>query len=165
MGYFLRAKLAVAWRLRSSDPDIWSKTIASVQQTLSNHLTHVQSSPWRSLPELTNKVQCHQCPSRLQNLGPQKNHFFGGHLGEIGWSTIELLPMPTSFLVFFGPTFHFSQASWRILDQLVISRQYKFLSFQDGVFCPGSCPAQAWSVGCILEVMHDLNKYESNSAA
>ncbi|XP_006816107.1 glycogen debranching enzyme-like [Saccoglossus kowalevskii] len=79
MGYFLRAKLHFA----KDKPDLLDKTVQFIQQTLSAHQVEMEKSPWRGLPELTNK---------------------------------------------------------------------------DGVKCTDSCPTQAWSMGCILDVLYDLDK-------
>lgn len=32
------------------------------------------------------------------------------------------------------------------------------LTNRNGSFCPGSCPSQAWSVGCFTEVLEHLNQ-------
>jgi glycogen debranching enzyme len=32
------------------------------------------------------------------------------------------------------------------------------LTNRDGRFCPGSCPSQAWSVGCFIETLEILNQ-------
>ncbi|XP_013788202.2 glycogen debranching enzyme-like [Limulus polyphemus] len=32
------------------------------------------------------------------------------------------------------------------------------LTNKDGAFCPGSCPIQAWSHACLLDVLYDLDK-------
>ncbi len=100
MGYFLRAKLVTARRLRSGDAEIWPRVVREVKGALGEHWDYLKKSPWRSLPELTNKV----CQVALSFNFP--------------------LPM--------------------------------FPSFQDGAHCDASCLAQAWSVGCILEVLQLL---------
>uniref|UniRef100_A0A914X3C5 Glycogen debranching enzyme C-terminal domain-containing protein n=1 Tax=Plectus sambesii TaxID=2011161 RepID=A0A914X3C5_9BILA len=83
-GFFLRAQLAVAWRLREKHGEVWEETLTKVKHKLGAFWVHLQKSPWRSLPELTNS---------------------------------------------------------------------------GGAECGGSCPAQAWSVGCILETVADLDHY------
>ncbi|CAH1775348.1 unnamed protein product [Owenia fusiformis] len=83
VGFFLRAKLHFAKILEQSQPGILDSTIKFVRSTLTMHHIAIQSSDWRSLPELTNK---------------------------------------------------------------------------DGAVCRDSCPAQAWSMGCILEVLYDLEQ-------
>jgi Amylo-alpha-1,6-glucosidase. len=32
------------------------------------------------------------------------------------------------------------------------------LSNKDGAYCSHSCPTQAWSASCLLEVLYDLDK-------
>lgn len=44
---------------------------------------------------------------------------------------------------------HINTSSWKSLPEL---------TNKDGMTCFDSCPAQAWSIGCILEVMYDLEK-------
>ncbi|VDP47968.1 unnamed protein product [Soboliphyme baturini] len=53
-GYFLRALLVTAKRVQNED--VWKETVAKVERILSRHSAHMHSSPWSSLPELTNKV-------------------------------------------------------------------------------------------------------------
>ncbi|ELU10759.1 hypothetical protein CAPTEDRAFT_167427 [Capitella teleta] len=81
VGFFLRAMLHFGNAVEADRPGTLQNTMAFVKSVLSAHNVHLRSSPWRSLPELTNK---------------------------------------------------------------------------DGAVCGDSCPAQAWSMGCILEVIHDL---------
>ncbi|CAD5115909.1 DgyrCDS4843 [Dimorphilus gyrociliatus] len=81
VGYFLRAKLLFAKKIKNKRPEIVSETVAYIRSVLSNHFNSLQKSDWKSLPELTN------------------------HNGSV---------------------------------------------------CYDSCMAQAWSVGCILEVLYDL---------
>jgi len=42
---------------------------------------------------------------------------------------------------------HLRNSPWRSLTELTNS---------NGDFCQGSCPAQAWSIGCAIEAMYDL---------
>lgn len=51
VGYFLRAKLYFALKLGE---DAYSKTVTLVKNVLSRHYTHLERSPWKGLPELTN---------------------------------------------------------------------------------------------------------------
>ncbi|ESO09331.1 hypothetical protein HELRODRAFT_109597 [Helobdella robusta] len=83
MGYFLRAKLIIAQRLSASkeNANILNETMTYVEKVMTSHNVHLQQSPWKSLPELTNS---------------------------------------------------------------------------DGKHCADSCEAQAWSVGCLLEVLHEM---------
>ncbi|XP_041659129.1 glycogen debranching enzyme isoform X1 [Cheilinus undulatus] len=52
VGYFLRAKLYFAKKLGE---DNYSKTVTLVKNVLSRHYTHLERSPWKGLPELTNE--------------------------------------------------------------------------------------------------------------
>jgi len=45
---------------------------------------------------------------------------------------------------------HMQESKWKSLPEL---------TNKDGAHCGDSCPAQAWSVACILEAVHDLSKY------
>ncbi|XP_061181595.1 glycogen debranching enzyme-like isoform X2 [Saccostrea echinata] len=83
LGYFLRAKLYYAKALEPKRKGILRSTISFIKTRLTPHYEHVMTSPWQSLPELTNS---------------------------------------------------------------------------NGMFCRSSCPAQAWSVACILEVLYDLEQ-------
>jgi len=55
VGFFLRAKLFIAARLEAKRPGVWAATVTYVGQVITQHRLHVSSSPWMSLPELTNK--------------------------------------------------------------------------------------------------------------
>ncbi|XP_066992681.2 glycogen debranching enzyme [Anabrus simplex] len=87
VGFFLRARLHFA-REVGGEAEL-RRTAAHTRSLLARHFTALQSSPWRGLPELTNK---------------------------------------------------------------------------DGTYCPGSCRVQAWSMGCILEVLYDLAQLEEQQA-
>ncbi|XP_029970686.1 glycogen debranching enzyme isoform X1 [Salarias fasciatus] len=52
VGYFLRAKLYFAKKLGE---DTYAKTVILVKNVLSRHYTHLERSPWKGLPELTNE--------------------------------------------------------------------------------------------------------------
>ncbi|KAG0714453.1 Glycogen debranching enzyme [Chionoecetes opilio] len=52
VGWLLRAQLAVAPRVGGAEQLV--RTIGHVKSLMANHLTHLLTSPWRSLPELTN---------------------------------------------------------------------------------------------------------------
>lgn len=86
VGYFLRAKLHFS-RLVADPAETFESTVQFVHKTLARHHQEIITSPWRGLPELTNK---------------------------------------------------------------------------DGTPCHDGCPTQAWSMACLLEVMHDLYKLLKN---
>ncbi|XP_017292357.1 glycogen debranching enzyme isoform X2 [Kryptolebias marmoratus] len=52
VGYFLRAKLYFARKLGE---ETYAKTVTLVKNVLSRHYTHLERSPWKGLPELTNE--------------------------------------------------------------------------------------------------------------
>uniref|UniRef100_A0A668A3N5 Glycogen debranching enzyme n=1 Tax=Myripristis murdjan TaxID=586833 RepID=A0A668A3N5_9TELE len=58
VGYFLRAKLYFARKL---GVEVYTKTVTLVKNVLSQHYTHLERSPWKGLPELTNENGQH-CP-------------------------------------------------------------------------------------------------------
>ncbi|XP_033736885.1 glycogen debranching enzyme-like [Pecten maximus] len=87
LGYYLRARLHYARILNKKMPGLLKTTVGYVKSKLTTHYQEVMSSPWQSLPELTNS---------------------------------------------------------------------------NGKYCRDSCRAQAWSVGCILEVMYDLEQLEDS---
>lgn len=86
VAFFLRAKLFFASKLEKKRKGILRETVEFVDNVLCRHYQELMSSPWKSLPELTN---------------------------------------------------------------------------DHGSFCPDSCRAQAWSDGCILEVLYDLERIET----
>lgn len=81
IGFYLRARLHFA-----QENNCLRKTVAETQAVLSRHLTELQKTYWRGLPELTNS---------------------------------------------------------------------------DGAFCNDSCRTQAWSMGCVLEVLYEIRQWES----
>ncbi|XP_061489672.1 glycogen debranching enzyme isoform X1 [Rhineura floridana] len=52
IGYFLRAKLYFS---KLIGPEIYAKTVYLVKNVLSRHYIHLERSPWKGLPELTNE--------------------------------------------------------------------------------------------------------------
>lgn len=52
VGWLLRAQLTIAPKVGGSEE--LARTIGHVKSLMANHLTHLLTSPWRSLPELTN---------------------------------------------------------------------------------------------------------------
>ncbi|CAK6439145.1 unnamed protein product [Pipistrellus nathusii] len=58
VGYFLRAKLYFS---KLMGPETHAKTIFLVKNVLSRHYVHLERSPWKGLPELTNEHGQH-CP-------------------------------------------------------------------------------------------------------
>uniref|UniRef100_A0A671UFB2 Glycogen debranching enzyme n=1 Tax=Sparus aurata TaxID=8175 RepID=A0A671UFB2_SPAAU len=52
VGYFLRAKLYFAKKLGG---ETYNTTVTLVKNVLSRHYTHLERSPWKGLPELTNE--------------------------------------------------------------------------------------------------------------
>lgn len=52
MGWLLRAQLAIAPKVGGREE--LARTMSHVKSLMANHLTHLLTSPWRSLPELTN---------------------------------------------------------------------------------------------------------------
>ncbi|XP_056452233.1 glycogen debranching enzyme isoform X2 [Gadus chalcogrammus] len=58
IGYFLRAKLFFSKKLGEEE---YQRTVTLVKHLLSRHYTHLEGSPWKGLPELTNESGQH-CP-------------------------------------------------------------------------------------------------------
>ncbi|XP_071505921.1 glycogen debranching enzyme-like [Diadema antillarum] len=83
IGYFLRAKLHFSRALPTAPTDLFEETVLFIRKTLVRHHVDIEASPWRGLPELTNK---------------------------------------------------------------------------NGAVCKDGCPTQAWSMGCLLELMWDLDQ-------
>ncbi|KAG8132646.1 hypothetical protein E2320_010492 [Naja naja] len=52
IGYFLRAKLYFS---KLIGPEIYAETVFLVKNVLSRHYVHLERSPWKGLPELTNE--------------------------------------------------------------------------------------------------------------
>ena len=68
-GPFLRAKLYFS-KITCSEED-FDKCVESVRSVLSRHKDEILSSPWRGLPELTNKdgTFCqHGCPTQAWSM-------------------------------------------------------------------------------------------------
>uniref|UniRef100_A0A8D8RVX4 Glycogen debranching enzyme n=1 Tax=Cacopsylla melanoneura TaxID=428564 RepID=A0A8D8RVX4_9HEMI len=59
VGFYLRA------RLQFTSPATRSATIADIRSYLARHFVHLTTSPWRGLPELTNK-EGKECPGSCQ---------------------------------------------------------------------------------------------------
>ncbi|XP_031731854.1 glycogen debranching enzyme-like [Anarrhichthys ocellatus] len=67
-GYFLRAKLYFA---RKMGEETYNKTIVLVKNVLSHHTVHLERSPWKGLPELTNENGLHcsfSCESQASSM-------------------------------------------------------------------------------------------------
>ncbi|KAM6908602.1 glycogen debranching enzyme-like [Lycodopsis pacificus] len=67
-GYFLRAKLYFA---RKMGEETYDKTIVLVKNVLSHHAVHLERSPWKGLPELTNENGLHcsfSCESQASSM-------------------------------------------------------------------------------------------------
>ncbi|KAB5586606.1 hypothetical protein PHYPO_G00003630 [Pangasianodon hypophthalmus] len=58
VSYFLRAKLYLA---KQMGQDVYNQTVILVKNILSRHNVHLERSPWKGLPELTNENGQH-CP-------------------------------------------------------------------------------------------------------
>ena len=70
MGYFLRAKLIFAQRLKRDD--YIKEAIAVCSKMMESHAAILKESPWKGLPELTNKngAQCQDgCPVHASSMG------------------------------------------------------------------------------------------------
>ncbi|XP_013910329.1 PREDICTED: glycogen debranching enzyme [Thamnophis sirtalis] len=52
IGYFLRAKLYFS---KLIGPEIYAETVFLIKNVLSRHYVHLERSPWKGLPELTNE--------------------------------------------------------------------------------------------------------------
>uniref|UniRef100_A0A0K0DJW5 GDE_C domain-containing protein n=1 Tax=Angiostrongylus cantonensis TaxID=6313 RepID=A0A0K0DJW5_ANGCA len=69
VGFYLRARLAVGSILGGSHLELAMK---EVQSRLGNYYRHITSSPWSSLPELTNSNGSHcsgSCPAQAWSVG------------------------------------------------------------------------------------------------
>ena len=68
-GPFLRAKLRFSKMTRSEED--FAKSVAEVRSVLSRHKDEILTSPWRGLPELTNKDGSfcqHGCPTQAWSM-------------------------------------------------------------------------------------------------
>ncbi|GAB1601007.1 glycogen debranching enzyme-like isoform X1 [Argonauta hians] len=63
VGYFFRAKLYFAGIIDKTEPGTLKKALNDVKLCLTKHYQHLLSSPWKSLPELTNSNGAHCPPS------------------------------------------------------------------------------------------------------
>ncbi|CAN9506545.1 unnamed protein product [Ophioblennius macclurei] len=66
LGYFLRAKLYFAKQLGK---DTYDSSVNLVKKILSHHTVHLQRSPWKGLPELTNEGG-QACPFSCESHAP-----------------------------------------------------------------------------------------------
>ena len=156
VGYFLRAKLYFARQMEETQPGVLQETIRFIRSTLSNHNAYIQTSDWRSLPELTNKDGAVS--------------YLSLWYGNIGIKDKERCSKSflacTTICDFVETKLHRRMIRMRgggvmwnadVLCSLFTCKfmtQVQFsLHFQ---ICYDSCMAQAWSVASILEILYDL---------
>lgn len=60
----------IAKRLNVTKPGVFEQAVKQIQHYLTKHWGHIQNSPWRALPELTNAVKEYCTKKGLIPIGP-----------------------------------------------------------------------------------------------